>query len=506
MTELIATVFRPLPTPSWTWVFVGSVTHLVAFAAVVLHCLRNRKEATSTILWIFMAWSFPVVGPLLFLAYGINRVPAKGWRKEQSNRRFFQERKAREDPSMPLAHCRDMRTALAQEPLPPSARELNRLMDTVLSECPPLGGNRIVPLVTGDEAFPRMLAAIEAASHHIHVQTFILGNDATGRQFLEALRKKAESGVTVRLLFDRFGSTRAWVNGLIARYTRIPNMHVVGWTQANPLKRQFQINLRNHRKLLVVDGKTAFMGGINLQVENTTRPGHLPIRDYHFEINGPLVSELQYTFFRDWYFMTGEDPDRLLHGEHFPSVPSAGNARARVINAGPTSEMEVLTDTFFAAIGSAQRELLAVTPYLVPTPDILRAFRVAALRGVDVRLVLPLKNNHVYAGMAGRALYDDLLAAGVRIFERPPPFIHAKALIVDDVLAIVGTANLDVRSLRLNYETNIAVFDEAFIRELKRIVLEDLDASRELELGRWRARPGVYRILENACNLLTPIL
>ena len=348
-------------------------------------------------LWIFVAWSFPIVGPLLFLAYGINRVPAKGRRKEQSNRRVFEERRLRENPAMPLAHCREMRTALPPE-LSASARGLNRLMDSVLSECPPLGGNRIAPLVTGDEAFPRMLSAIEAASHHIHIQTFILGNDATGRQFLEALRKKAESGVVVRLLVARFGSSHAWLGGLISRYTRIPNMRVVGWTQANPLKRQFQINLRNHRKLLVVDGRKAFLGGINLQVENTTRPRGAASRDYHFEIGGPLVSELQYTFFRDWYFMTGEDPDRLLHEKHFPDAPPAGNIHARVINAGPSSAMEILTDALFAVIGSAQQEVLAVTPYFVPPPEIVRAFRVAALRGVDVRLVLPRRNNHCMVG------------------------------------------------------------------------------------------------------------
>jgi cardiolipin synthase len=168
--------------------------------------------------------------------------------------------------------------------------------------------------------------------------------------------------------------------------------------------------------------------------------------------------------------------------------------------------MEILTDALFAVIGSAQQEVLAVTPYFVPPPEIVRAFRVAALRGVDVRLVLPRRNNHLYAGLAGRALYDDLLASGMRLFECPAPFIHAKALIVDDALAVVGTANLDVRSLRLNYETNIVVFDEAFSRELKRIVLNDLEASRELQLDRWRSRPAVHRILENACNLLTPIL
>ena len=491
---------------SRTWLSLGSIAQLMLLAAVVLHCLKNRREATSTILWVAVAWSFPLVGPLLFLSFGVNRVPIKGSRKEESNRRLLGERAARETPARPLAAWRDMRASLVREPSGRVAQEVNRLLDRALPESPLLGGNRIAPLVTGDQAFPRMMAAIESASHHIHLQTFILGNDPTGRQFMEALRSKAEAGVTVRLLFDRFGSTHAWLGGLIARYSRTPHMKVVGWTQANPIKRQFQINLRNHRKTLIVDGRTAFTGGINLHAENTTRIGRAAIRDYHFSIDGPLVQELQYAFLRDWFFMTDEEPEGLLCGEHFPCLPPAGSALARLVSAGPTSEVEVLGDTLVAAIGSAERELLAVTPYLVPTADILRAFRVAALRGVRVRLVVPLKNNHPYAGMAGRALYDDLLSAGVRIFERPPPFIHAKALIVDDAVAIVGTANLDVRSLRLNYETNVAVFDDGFIGELKRIVLEDLAVSRELNANQWRARPAVQLIMENACNLLTPIL
>jgi cardiolipin synthase len=332
------------------------------------------------------------------------------------------------------------------------------------------------------------------------MQTFILGNDAVGREFLELLSARAGEGVKVRVLFDRFGSTEAILSGLIRRPSRTQNMRLVGWTQANPIKRQFQVNLRNHRKLLVVDGQEAFTGGINLT-------GHPPMRDYHFAISGPIVGELQYSFLQDWYFMTEEDPNELLCEDCFPPIEPAGSALVRVVNGGPTSqEVEVLTDTFFAAISSARRELLAVTPYLVPTPDILRALRAAALRGVDVRIIVPERSNHPYAGLAARGLYEELLRAGVRIFLRPAPFIHAKALIVDGAFALVGTANLDVRSLRLNYETNLAVYDEPFADELKRVVLEDQSLSHELDLMTWRRRPLRQRVLENLCGLMTPVL
>ena len=481
--------------------------HLSAFSLVTIHCLKHRREATSALLWIFVAWSFPIVGPLLFLGFGVNRVPSKGWRKQRSDQELLTERIVREDAAMPLAYWRAVHRARAAEPADTFARELNCSMNAILPDYPLLEGNKIEPLVTGEEAFPRMLAAVEAATHHIHVQTFIISNDRIGRMFLDALAQKARSGVTVRFLFDRFGSTRAWVSGLIDNYLKLPNFKVVGWTQANPIKRQFQLNLRNHRKLLIVDGNLAFIGGINLAENNVWRDALPPDRDYHFAVTGPIVQELQYTFFRDWYFMTDESPDVLLTEAHFPQVSPTGTSLIRVVNGGPTAaEVEVMTDVFFAAITAARRQLLAVTPYLVPTPDLLRAFRSAALRGVDVRLLVPLKNNHPYAGMAGRAYYDDLLSASVRIFERPPPFLHAKALIVDDTLTIVGTANLDVRSLRLNYETNLAVFDPAFANRMKQIVLEEMAAARELDLVIWRARPTIKKLAENFCSLLTPVL
>ncbi len=489
------------------WLWISTLFHIAAFLIVVLHCLYSRKESASAVLWIFVAWSLPGIGPLLYLMFGVNRVPAKGWHKRHSNKELRNARLAREaDEAMPLVYWRALHDALATEPNTPFAREMNGTMNTMLPDFPLLDGNRVEPLIAGDEAYPAMIEAIRAARHHIHMQTFILGNDRVGRMFLDALQERARAGVKVRLLYDRVGSSRAWMGRMFSRYARTPNMRIAGWTQIHPLKRHMQINLRNHRKLLVVDGHTAFMGGLNIRDENITAAKTEAIRDYHFRVHGPIVQELQYAFMTDWYFATDEDAETLLTREHFPHIASEGHALVRVVNGGPETETEVIGETFFAAIVAARKTLLTVTPYFVPTPDIVRAFRSAALRGVDVRLVVPARNNHVYAGLAGRSFYDTLLSAGVRLFERPPPFMHAKAMLVDDELALVGTANLDTRSLRLNYETNLAVYDAVFIDKLKRIMLEDISLSTELELSTWRRRPLRKQMAENFCRLLSPIL
>jgi cardiolipin synthase len=485
----------------------GWAVHFLIFLLVCSHCLKTRREATSTLLWIFVTAVFPIIGPLAYISFGIDRVPNKGFRKQIKDQRLLAERKAREDEALPLAYWQSVHEDVAAEPPAGIGKDIDRAMNSLLSEYPLLGGNEIRPLVNGDEAYPAMLDAIRHAQHHVHLQCFLIRNDSTGREFLDLLAEKARSGVQVRLLFDRFGSAYASIGGFFRKYRHIPNMQVIGWTQANPLKRQFQINLRNHRKVLVVDGKEAFFGGINLHDDHKTVKDRQPIRDYHFAVRGPIVQELQYSFMRDWYFMTDEDPEILLTEFHFPHLAPVGNAMIRLINSGPTfSEMEVISDIFFMALTAAHKQILAVTPYFVPSRDIVQAFRAAALRGVDVRLIVPAKNNHVYAGLAGCALYEDLLDAGVRIFERHPPFMHAKALIVDDGTALVGTANMDVRSLRLNYETNVAVYDDAFINRLKEIVLEEISLSDEINLGEWRLRPSRQRIMENLSYLMMPIL
>ncbi len=488
------------------WFATWTALHALSFSLVCLDCLKTRREATSAISWIFVSWSFPIIGPVLYLTVGVNRVPKMGFHKSSHDARLREAREANEE-ALPLAYWRTIHSdSVHGTPATDLDKELCHAMDAITSELPLLTGNAIFSLVTGDELFPRMRQAIDQAKHHVHLQSFIIQNDATGRAFMDCLAAKARSGVQVRLLYDRFGSTQARLTGLFRRYRKVPNLKIAGWTQVSPLKRQFQINLRNHRKALIVDGQRAFLGGINLHHENTTRTSGLAIRDYHFEFEGPIVQEIQYAFMKDWYYMTNEDSEILLRDVYFPSITIRGDALARLVCSGPTEQLQTIADVFFSAIVRARKQILIVTPYFVPPYDILRALRSAAIQGVDIRIILPARNNHIYAGWASRALYDELLQSGVRIFERRPPFIHAKALIVDDSVSIVGTANWDVRSLRLNYETNVSIHDEVFANSLKRIVLDDEARSTEVTLEGWRKRPQWHRLAENACSLMTPIL
>ncbi len=482
---------------------LGTGLHLIIFILITLHCLRRRRNATSTILWIFLAWAFPVFGPLLYLTFGIDRVADRGFRKFLTEEHLLRTRKETQETA-PRAYWHNLLPgAPAQNEF---QREFNRALNALLPDHPSLAGNHIAPLVTGDEAYPKMLKAIRGAKKHIHLQSFIIGNDATGREFMKALAAKAAEGVEVRLLYDRFGSTRAHLCGLFRKYRKTPNFQIAGWTQANFLKKQFQINLRNHRKALIIDGSRAFFGGINLHDENTSQHKHGPIRDYHFELTGSLVQELQYSFLRDWYFITKEDPGILLSGSHFPHIDPAGEFTARLINSGPSTERDVAIETFFTSITLAKKQILAVTPYFVPPADVLRALQSAALRGLDVRLIVPQKNNHFYTGLASRALYEELLLAGVKIFERRPPFMHAKALVIDGEFSLVGTANLDERSLNLNYESSVAVYSEAFADSMKNIIHEDIALSDEVLLAQWQRRPAHRRLLENLAALMTPVL
>ena len=488
------------------WVIFSTALHIMSFIAVALHALQRRRNASATLLWIFVAWSFPLIGPLLYLSFGIDRVPSKGLEKRAANQLMMAQRNKRHHDTGPFIarhfqYCAgpdDIQSTLGQR--------LNQSISTLIPEHPLLTGTDIMPLLCGDQAYPLMLQAIRSAKHHIHLQCFIINRDTIGRQFLEELKSKAEQGIKVRLLFDRFGSTHAYLSGMLREYRKIPNFEICGWTQANPFKRQFQVNLRNHRKTLVVDGHIAFFGGINLAAENITAKGRQAVRDYHFKVEGPLVHEFQISFLGDWYFMTEESIDHLLTPEHFPDMLSTGATLGRVIDSGPSSPTGLAGETYFNAIVLAQRQVLIVTPYFVPTTDILSALQSSARRGVDVCIILPEKNNHLYAGLASKALYEELLSAGVRIFHRKPPFIHAKAMVVDDTVALAGSANLDVRSLELNYETTVLFEDEATVGRLKRFIHEEMEHSTEFSLNEWLQRPAMLKLCENLCSLMTPVL
>ena len=269
------------------------------------------------------------------------------------------------------------------------------------------------------------------------------------------------------------------------------------------LKRQLQINLRNHRKILVVDGEAAFIGGVNLHHVYERKN----VRDIHFRIAGPAVHQAQYTFLCDWFFMNNEGAANLLIPEHFPAdVALSGPCHTRILNGGPAEFHGRYEDALFAIISAARSRIWLTTPYFIPTDDILRALRNAALRGLDVRILVPGKNNHAYVHFASRASYDSLLSSGARIFERKPPFSHSKLMLVDDQLTLFGSANLDTRSLRLNYETNALASDSALALRMAGFFNHEFDAAGEFQLHAWRQRPLRHKMLENFCTLFNPVL
>ncbi|MCG8466629.1 MAG: phospholipase D-like domain-containing protein, partial [Gemmatimonadetes bacterium] len=346
-----------------------------------------------------------------------------------------------------------------------------------------------------------LLTELEAAQRSIHLQSFIITPDDTGRGVLAVLRARAGEGVDVRVLYDRFGSTLGHFTGVFrrARAERLQIRSNRTWGH---------VNLRNHRKLVVIDGKTAFVGGMNLDDRNRGDDVERrdADRDYQFRIDGPVVADLQRTFLDDWASATRIEPKRLENPELFPTLSEAGDAWVQVIPGGPQGAGSGLAQAYFGAVAAARQSVTVVTPYFLPDDAIFEALRYAALRGLQVRVVLPARSNHRYTAHAARALYGPLLSAGVRIFERRPPFMHAKALVVDDLYAMVGSANLDYRSLHLNFELNVEVVDPTFLAALARQIESEIAASDEVSLERHQARPLLTRLGQNLCRLLQPVL
>ncbi len=483
-----------------------ALLHLLVFAGVALHLLSRPREPLSTLLWLFITFSFPFLGLFLYMALGINRVQTPGPNpgRRQTLRERRQERQRRRlDRQLNETH---LAYRQLDPSLPPCAQPLNTILQRSPITPPLTTGNSLHLYTSGAAAIQAILAAIHTARHHIHIQFYIIANDPTGRQLMDALAERARAGIHIRVLYDTVGSAPSHLSRFFSPYRRIPNLHIHGFTHTNLARFTLQANIRNHRKIAVFDGQTAFTGGVNIHKDYFPTPLAEPIRDIHLRLRGPAVSDLQATFLRDWHHISPSSPD-LPPDRTFPPPLIEGQTLVRVVNNGPTDdEIDIGANTFTTAIQSATRQILILTPYFVPTPELTRALIIAALKGIDTRILLPRENNHPLIANASRSYYQRLLQAGVRIFERQPPFIHTKAILIDSILSIIGSSNLDPRSLNLNYETNLIIPDPPFAAILKHHLLSEFAHADEIHLPAWRRRPLHRRIIENACNLLQPNL
>lgn len=470
---------------------LATIAGYVIALLLVPRILAAHKDSGATLAWLIVIVLFPYVGALVYLLIGATTVRRKSRRKRRSDEKLEPELGRLAAPLQQF----DVDEATAVHP---DQRPLMRLAAD-LADCPPLAGNDVRLLVDPAARNAALEGAIANARHHVHLEYYLFRPDETGRRYLALLEEKARQGVEVRLLYDSVGSV--WLTSSVLRRLRAAGGKAFPFLPVHPLRRPFRANFRNHRKIAVIDGEVAFTGGANIGDEyaGIVRRRFAPWRDTHSQISGPAVHLLQEVFAEDWYFATGED---LSRDAYFPPQSRRGDALVQVVASGPDSSNEIIHRLFFSAITTARERVWLTTPYFIPDRALLVALETAAMRGVDVRILVPRRCNHILIGAAARTFFADLTAAGCKVYEYEAGMLHAKTLVVDGRWSTVGSANMDMRSFRLNWEVNVVVCGEAFAAELERVFLADVQKARIAETG----RRGLGRLADDFCRVLAPVL
>jgi len=483
-----------IPTSTIVTVLTTVAGYLIAFA-LIGRIVDERKEAGATLAWILTIVFVPYLGALLYLLIGRNR---------------FRRRTRRRVRSLGLMH-RDGDRPPHQEPdcfaLAPDSSldgDIARVALRVTGS-PVLSGNSAQVFVDADETYDRMQEAILAASDHVHLASYIFRPDAAGRRFRDLLVAKAGEGVEVRLLVDDVGS-----HGLDDSFVLVlenAGGKFARFMPVMPLRPTWRPNLRNHRKILVVDGLVGFCGGLNIGEEYQGRKKKFaPWRDTHMRIEGPAVWRLQEIFCEDWHFAADEN---LLSRKYYPDFQAdacPGKEMIQVVESGPDKRYETIRAVLFSAINAARKNVYITTPYFIPDDAMLLALKVASWRGVDVRILLPGKSDLLLVKWAGRSYYRELLEAGIRLYEHRPGILHAKTMAIDGSWATVGSANLDIRSFRLNFEVNVLISGRAFAARMEEIFASDLEHAHEITTQQMRDEPRLKRFTQSVCRVLSPVL
>lgn len=473
-------------------ILLGGAHFVLALLATV-HILLHKSEVRAAIGWTGLAWLAPVFGPVFYFLFGVNRI----------RRAVGRMREVRETHT--FAHTAAVAGRATQAGgaalVPYWLGPLATLTDRISAE-PLEGGNHIEALLDGDQAYPAMLEAIEGARTSICLATYIFDHGVVATWFIDALAAAVARGVQVRVLIDGLGarySRPPVIRALQRRGIRVATFMPVRFPLPNPYA-----NLRNHRKILVVDGRVAFAGGLNIRDACLlSRPSTFPTRDLHFRFHGPVVLHLQDTFVFDWRFTTGEH----LQGEAwFPPAVPAGDMVARGIADGPDETRGALLLTLLGALSTARERVRIVTPYFLPDLPLMDALRVAALRGVDVQILLPARGNLRLVQWAQMAQIRSVLRGGCRVFLTRAPFDHSKLMVVDGAWALVGSANWDPRSLRLNFEHVVECYSSQLARRLEQVVAAKREGARELTRAALEARPLWRKLRDGAAWLMQPYL
>jgi len=484
--------------PGWSLTVLWILAYVLGLWAIAM-ILLQRKEPMAALAWILGILLLPFIGLGLYVLIGEHRVKRrvrrKRRRREHITRAIEAASRAAENSAADASG--------SEVPAKPDEGMLDLVrLSMKLSHSTLTGGNRVQVFSSAQETYDDMLRAIDAAAHHVHLEYYIFRPDDTGKLFVEHLAKKARAGVEVRLLLDAVGAwstTRRFLRPLLEAGGEVET-----FLPAIPLRRHWHINCRNHRKIVVVDGEIAYTGSQNIGDEYRGRRRKLaPWHDTHLRLDGPAARDLQEVFVEDWYFACEED---LTASAYLRRPASCGDSLVQVVPSGPDQDTGVLSHIYFSAISLAKSSIRISTPYFVPDPGLLLAIQHAAYRGLRVEILIPSKTDAFLALWAGRSFYQELIRAGVRIYEFDHGMLHSKTVSIDDRWTLIGSANMDIRSFLLNFEVTASIFDQAIAERVGQDFSSQRDRSRQIPLIEDGKAPLFASLVEGAARLLSPLL
>jgi len=477
-------------------IIIGTA-YVLLIIFVCLRILYDIQSTTKTFAYLLVVIFLPVIGMIIYFAVGANYRKNKLYSKKIVN-----------DHSL-LVEIREKIVHESEKSLDTGEHEVRshkKLARMLMNDNSPLTGNNEVKLLlNGENKFPEVLKALKAAKHHIHMEYYIFEDDNIGNQIKEILVQKVAEGVKVRFIYDDFGSRSI-------RNKFVDDLNAAG-VEAYPFYKILFIalsnrtNYRDHRKIIVIDGCTGFVGGINVSDRyiNGVDKKQLYWRDTHVRIDGPGVYYLQYLFICDWNFCAGKKLPILP--DYFCSTPSKhGKAIVQIAASGPDSDTPTIMFSLMETIGMAQDELLITSPYFIPGDSILDALCVAALSGVKIKLLVPDVSDSALVNAAARSYYGEMLDAGAEIYLYKKGFVHAKTMVADGQLAIIGTANMDHRSFELNFEVNSMIYDSKIAKQLRDAFYNDIKDAIKINPKTWAKRTLFKQLPEKLCRLLSPLL
>lgn len=487
-------VFGLFDHQGWFWIALDLVLLLTIIVMVVVVILEN-KDPVKTIAWILVLFLIPIGGVILYIYLGRN--PRK--------RKMINEKAFSDSISFDLMVRNQLillndKKFIKDQRLTPMRNMMRMLLNN--SKALITQYNQVRILNNGRQTFGSIIYELENARDHIHFEFYIIEDDQIGNRIKDILIRKARAGVAVKLIYDDVGSwslSRRYVRELTSVGVEVHSfMPVKTYAFAN------KVNYRLHRKIIVVDGRVGFVGGINVADRYLRGLGnHTQWRDTHLRLEGESVRSLQAIFLMDWSFVSGAFENQP---RYFPENTIQQRRLVQIVASGPDSDWESIMQAYFSAIATARQYVYISTPYFLPNESIMTALRTAALSGVDVRILMPEKNDSWLVGMSSRSYIKELLQAGVAIYLYMKGFTHSKLMMVDDIFASVGTANMDIRSFNQDFEVNALIYNPDETIKLKQDFEEDLKYSKQLDLEEWGSRPWHQKAQESVARIFSPLL